>query len=334
MMNFEHKTVFSFHKKITFLADEFDMFPQNGLILAAVSGGPDSMCLLNALLAISSKRGFKVVAAHFNHKLRGDEANRDEAFVIEECKNRNVELVVDFADVKAYSDEKGIGIVEAARDCRYEFLTKTALKLGSEHKNDNVRIATAHNADDLAETLIINMLRGAGALGLSSIPPVRDSIIRPMLHVSRDEIMEYIKLKKINYVEDSTNKSTNQTRNKIRHRIMPIIHEINPNFTESAIKTSQLLHKDDEYLQYLADHFIELNTDFFHQYMLNANALNCLPYPIASRVIKRMSSKLTYRHINDIINLCKYGKTRAYLSLPGMTVQKENDKLIFFSLSY
>jgi tRNA(Ile)-lysidine synthase len=306
-----------------------DMFPSQGLVLVAVSGGADSMTLLDVLQLISFKKGFNVVAAHFNHKLRGDESERDEEFVKAQCKNRNIDLVVGSADIKAYAADNKMGIVESARDCRYDFLFNTAVEKKKQYASGDVLIATAHNADDLAETLLINLIRGAGLSGLSSIPPVRDNIIRPMLHISRNEIMEYINIRNIEYVEDSSNVLTNQIRNKIRHTIMPVILDINPRFVNAAIKTTLLSGYDSDYLQSKAVEYLNSCDSGDDAQSLSVQSFNSLPYSISSRVLKIINDNLSYQHVNDVIDLCKNRKSNTKLSLPNMTVKKERDRIFF-----
>ena len=323
----DKKSAFTFIKKINKFADEFDMFSDGDLVVVAVSGGADSMCLLNALLEISSKhgkRGFEVAAAHFNHKLRGEESDSDEAFVTRVCQERGIKLYKSSADVKAHAAKTKIGLVEAARELRYDFLLKTAKEISDSEKFQTVRIATAHNADDLAETLIINLIRGAGALGLSSIPPKRDSIIRPMLHISRDEIMEYINFKEIEFAEDSTNCLQNQARNKIRHSIIPLLREMNPRFTQATVKTTELLRRDEEYLSNLAEKYIDLE-------ILMAENIGSMPYSLANRIIRKMSfRKLSHEHVSAVLELCKQGKPSGAVSLPGMIARiKEDGSLVF-----
>jgi len=320
---------FVFQKKIMGFADEYDMLPRDGLIIVAVSGGVDSVCLLDVISEISPKRGFQIAAAHFNHKLRGDESDCDELFVTGECKNRDIKLITDSSDVRAYALDKGLGIVEAARECRYAFFERAADELGTVLDCETVRVATAHNADDLAETLIINLVRGAGTLGMSGIPPVRGRIIRPMLHISRDEIMEYIDVKGLTFVEDSSNALENQARNRIRHKVMPVLKEINHGFPNMATRAAELTRRDEEYLQGLVDEYLKSCDEYIKSRTLSVKGINSLPLPIASRVVKRMGNGLSFQHINDVIDLCTNKKPVASLSLPGMTVKKEYDKLYF-----
>ena len=333
-MMLKSKFVFDFHRKIIKLADEFDMLAGTRLLIIAVSGGADSMSLLEVFTEISVNRGFEIVAAHFNHKLRGDESDRDEAFVTGQCLARNIRLITGSADVKKYSVDNGIGIEEAARDCRYKFLFDVIRQLQDSDDVDKVRIATAHNADDLAETVIFNLTRGTGTGGLLGIPPVRDEIIRPMLHISRAEIMEYIRIKGIKYVEDSTNSLTNQTRNIIRHNVMPVLKEINPRFTETVVKSSELLRCDEEYLSSLALKYLESQDTYRFENYLSLKSLNSLPLPVKSRVFKLIGgNNFSYKHIIAIHGLCGVGNPKRLIMLPGMTIQRKYNKIYFFPLS-
>ena len=312
---------YTFLKKITDFANQFGMFPPNSLIIVAVSGGADSMSLLDALSVLSKECNFDIAAAHFNHKLRADESDADELFVINECRLRNIKLINDSADVASYAKMEKMGKVEAARECRYEFLHKTAEQLYLSGEYEYVYVATAHNADDLAETVLINLTRGAGISGLSGIPPVRDNIIRPMLHISRDEIMEYIGARGIKYVEDSSNKLENQVRNKIRHTVIPILREINPSFTHSVAKAAELSRRDEEFLTSKAIEHLDSDS-------LSVEQINNLPFSIASRIIKQFApNSLSYKHIEAILNLCAGEKTSGYIKVPGAVVRREYDKL-------
>ena len=246
--------------RIKSFADEFNMFPKSGPLLTCVSGGADSMCLLEVLLEISHERGFTVSVAHFNHMLRGEESDRDETFVREFCAACGIPFYSGAGDVNEYAAKLKLSVEEAAREARYSFFFATA------EKAESVRIATAHTADDNAETMILNLVRGAGAAGLSGIPPVRDIassvtkrpiiVIRPMLRISREDVMLFVTERGIPFVEDSTNNIDIYTRNKIRHIVMPVIKEINPKYYEAMAATSALSRADEEYLSKIADEYI------------------------------------------------------------------------------
>ena len=303
--------------KILDFADEYGMFPGSGLVIACVSGGADSMCLLEALTHISRSRGFTVCAAHYNHRLRGEESMRDEEFVREYCQANDVPFYLGSGDVMAHAKQSGTGIEEAARDMRYGFFYDTAAATGA------VRIATAHTADDNAETLLMNLARGAGANGLSGIPPKRGMVIRPMLQVSRDEILAFLGKRGVMFVEDSTNSYDICTRNKIRHVVMPVLREINPRFNEAAAVTSELSRADEEYLSALAEEYSRLRK-------LDARTLLELPLAISGRVIRKLCGRgASYRHVKAVLELCKQGSPSSKISLPGMTVYREYDKIIF-----
>ncbi|HIS67540.1 MAG TPA: tRNA lysidine(34) synthetase TilS, partial [Candidatus Scatomorpha merdipullorum] len=188
-------------------------------VLCAVSGGADSVYLLHKCCELRAAKGLSVCAAHYNHCLRGEESERDERFVRALCEELGVELKAGRGDVAAYARENKLGIEEAARKLRYEFLERAADELGCE------MILTAHNADDNAETMLMALARGAGPRGLAGIPPVRGRVARPMLDVTRAEIERYLAENGFEYVEDSTNASTDYTRNRIRKLVMPVLRE-------------------------------------------------------------------------------------------------------------
>jgi len=304
-------------------ADEHEMLPESGLVLVCVSGGADSMCLLEAMLHISYERGFTVGVAHYNHGLRGDESDRDEAFVREYCEACGAAFYSGDGDVRGYARSSGLGIETAARDMRYSFFMDLARTLGAE------RIATAHTADDNAETMILNLARGAGANGLSGIPPKRGIIIRPLLRATRDELMRFAGERGIPYVEDSTNSLDVFTRNRIRHSVIPVLKGINPRLSEAATAASELLRADEEFISDIADLFI---TDCCAGLTADAGDVLKLPFAVSSRVIRKLyGGSLALKHVKAVLELCGHGSPSASLSLPGMTVRREYDRVVFDS---
>lgn len=198
-------------------------------LLCAVSGGLDSMCLLDFTLRLAEGMILKrqVRAAHFHHGLRGEAADRDEAFVRAYCAERGIPLTAGREDVKSLAVREGLSIEEAARKARYKFLETAA-------REQNCRwILTAHHAGDNAETVLLNLIRGTGLKGLCGIPPVRDPYLRPFLAVSREELREYAARWNIPHVEDETNADPEAaSRNALRLRVMPLLREINPKAVE------------------------------------------------------------------------------------------------------
>ena len=222
------------YKAIVDFVKEQDMLSVTGRlgVICGISGGADSVFLLHALLSMSTDRRacsneYVIRAVHVNHMIRGEEADRDEAFVKKLCEFLGVPLTICREDIPALAKKEGMTVEEAGRAYRYSCFEKEAETLICEGLAEEVRIAVAHNRNDLAETVIYNMVRGSSVSGLAGIPPKRDRIIRPLLMTSRDEIEECISLLGADYVIDSTNLSHDYTRNKIRLDIMPLLREIN-----------------------------------------------------------------------------------------------------------
>lgn len=202
-----------------------ELLSRNDRILAAVSGGPDSVALLHAL----HRADYNVVVAHCNFHLRGDDSNDDARFVAGLAKNYNLPFcTVDF-DTTEVAQQRGVSIEMAARDLRYEWFEKMA----DEH---HCRlIAVAHNANDVVETFFLNLVRGAGINGLSGMAARRGRVVRPLLDVSRNDIMAFIDKNGLQYRVDKTNDETIYRRNKIRHELIPLLSEMNPDFLNTML---------------------------------------------------------------------------------------------------
>lgn len=214
--------------------------PDGGKILAALSGGADSVCLLLLLREYCSEKNISLSAIHINHCLRGDESDRDEQFCRELCGRYDIPLTVKRINVSAYCAEKGLSCEEGARILRYKAFEETA---------EGGYIATAHNLNDSAETVILNLARGTGLKGLCGIPPVRGNIIRPLINIPRSDIEEYLRVRGQSYVTDSTNLSDDFTRNKIRHGIIPLLSEINGGFLENIGNMTKILRSENEHIE-------------------------------------------------------------------------------------
>ena len=290
--------------------------PPSGRILCAVSGGADSMCLLHLL----HSRGRDVVAAHFEHGIRGEESLRDAAFVQSWCRERGIPCVTGHGDVPAYAREKRLSLEEAARVLRYRFLEETAAEQGC------AWIATAHNGDDQVETVLLNLTRGAGALGLRGIPPCRGKMIRPLLGVSRREIEDYLEENAVPHVEDSSNESDDYSRNRIRRRVTPVLREINPGLNEAVGRTARLLAQDEDCLSGLAKDFIDR---FYDGESLPGKELLALHRAVASRVIRRLCRQsLSMEQVEAALALAG-SRERKLLHLPGQCLRCEQGRLYF-----
>ena len=200
-------------------------------LLVAVSGGPDSVVLLDAL----HREGFSVVVAHCNFHLRGEASDGDAEFVKQLSEKYQVPYYqVDF-DTEREARERGVSIEMAARDLRYEWFERVA------DEADCELIAVAHNADDVVETFFLNLMRGAGLQGLSGMAELRGRVVRPLLQVSRKQIMEYVAENELDYRIDATNLETVYTRNKIRHNVVPQLTEINPSFLDTMANNMRFI---------------------------------------------------------------------------------------------
>ncbi|MBQ2960613.1 MAG: tRNA lysidine(34) synthetase TilS [Oscillospiraceae bacterium] len=299
-----------------------DLRPLRGKrVICAVSGGADSMCLLHIL----HQAGIDVIAAHYEHGIRGEESERDLNFVQSWCEQFEIPFIFARGDVPAYAAQHAMGMEEAARKLRYEFLEAQCLKLNCE------LIATAHNANDNAETIIFNLSRGSGTQGLAGIPPRRGFIIRPLLNVTRAEIEEYLEKNAVPHVEDSTNNSDDYTRNLIRHRIMPLLEDLNPRFVQAAGRTSQLMRRDEEALQLLTDKFHAEN--FEEDECVSCAALLEAPVAVASRYLRSWISGLSMEHVDQILDFCR-GEGYGELDVPGRRLCRDLGKLYFYVPKY
>ena len=290
-------------------------------VIAAVSGGADSMCLLAFLHENAENLGITVTCAHFNHLLRGAESDRDEDFVRSFCENLGIPFFSGRGDVAAYAAQNRMGTEEAARTLRYAFLEETRKKLGADV------IATAHNADDNAETVLLNLVRGAGLRGLCGIPPVRDKIVRPLLCVTRGEIEDYLEKRNISYVTDSSNLTDDYSRNKLRHNVIPLLKELNPKFSESVFKTSETNRQDEDFLCLKAQEFIDKNVK---NSRVDISALKALPKAVSARVVRMLWHKeISAFHVEAVLNLCENKSPSARVNIPGGTVFREYGDLVF-----
>lgn len=203
-------------------------------VVVGVSGGADSVACLSMLGELGELR-LRLIAAHFNHRLRGEESDRDESFVRTLCGELGLELELGGGDTLGFAKAERLSLEEAARILRYRFLYEVKAKYGAQ------KIATAHNSDDQAETVLMRLMRGSGAEGLSGIPPVgAGGVIRPLIEISRREIIDYLKSQNLSFTEDSTNTETKFLRNKVRLQLLPELEKYNPSIRRALGKTAKL----------------------------------------------------------------------------------------------
>ena len=322
-------------EQVKALTTEYDMFPRGGKVLCAVSGGADSMCLLHLAWSMAEAGGFQVAAAHYHHGMRGAAADADAAFVETFCKERNIPCVVERGDVYGQAQRLGLGVEETGRQLRYEFLRRTAEELGCN------RIATAHNADDNLETLLLHLVRGAGLHGLAGIPPRRGEIVRPLLTTSRSDIEAYLAEHGLTHVEDCTNADESYARNRIRRQVVPVLRQLNPRLTESAAETMGYLRSDNDYLNAQAAAACAHARWAEDDLVIEARYIAQLPAAIAPRAARRMlemmgdgNTDCSAAHLKAIVDLAAGEDPSAVAFLPhGRLVQRVYKDLLFTTQS-
>ena len=230
------------YNKVTKTIKKYNLIKNGDKIVIGVSGGPDSICLLDILKKIKNPT-FDIIVAHINHMIR-EEADEDENFVKEYCNKNNIQFYSKSIDVQKIANNNKISTEEAGRNARYEFFDEILKKTSGN------KIAIAHNKNDKIETIIMNELRGCGLSGLKGIEPIRGKYIRPLIECERQDIERYCNDNKLNPRIDKTNFENIYTRNKIRNIVIPYIKkEFNPNIIETMDRLSILVTEQEEYIQ-------------------------------------------------------------------------------------
>ena len=233
--------------KVRHTIEKFNLLDGVSRLAVGVSGGADSMCLLEILSKLKDEYDIILKVVHVNHNIRGEEAIRDQMHVEDYCREIGVECLVYSVDIPTLSKEIGIGEEECGRIKRYECFQKAECDA----------VATAHSFSDSIETMIFNLIRGTGTKGLCGIPPRRDNIIRPLIECTRKEIEHYCEENKIPYITDSTNLTDDYTRNFIRHNIVASFGKINENFESAIAGTMETLRKENSYMDSCKEEIIE-----------------------------------------------------------------------------
>ena len=288
--------------KVIKTVESHRMFCSGDRVIVALSGGADSTVLLHILLEISQKLGITVEAAHVNHKLRGEESDRDQHFAEELCKSLGVRLFVKSVDVNSICKETKESFELAGRRVRYEFFESLC-------DDENVKIATAHTLSDSAETALFNIARGTSLSGLCSIPYVRGKIVRPLLDVTRKEIEDYAGLNKLRFVTDSTNTDADIcSRNRIRHGAVPVLKEVNPAFEQNFMKLRSQLLQVDEYMSSLAKEvLIKAKTEYGYKADVILKEEDALSGYVICALLEEKGASAEQRHISLIKGILKSG---------------------------
>lgn len=323
-------------QKVAEWADRNYVLLPETTVVAGVSGGADSVCLLHVLLELSKHRSFSVFAVHINHMLRGAESDEDEAFVTELCSRWQVPLRVFRQDVAALSEKNGCSVEEAGRKVRYECFYQVLQETGARYA------AVAHHRGDQAETVFLHLLRGSGLEGLCGMEDISQWVIRPFLEVGKDEILNHLAENNLQYRNDSSNQDNAYTRNVIRNELLPFI-EKQTGFpvSEALLRAARLLRQDRDYLHQMAlRHYQELLIPCEDGMIIfNRRGLNVLHPSMATRCIRMAWEQLKgsllgleEKHITAVLGLSQKKASGKTIDLPGgVRCLAEYDRLVLLS---
>ena len=329
-----------FLNNITNTIKKYNLINDGDKLVLGVSGGPDSICMLDVLNRIKNDNNvnikFDMVVAHVNHMIR-EEAKEDEKFVEDFCKKIDVPFYSKSIDVQKIANNNKIGTEEAGRNARYEFFDEILKKTNSN------KIAIAHNKNDKVETMIMNMLRGSGIAGLKGIEPIKNNkYIRPLIECERFEIEQYCKENNIDARIDRTNFENVYTRNKVRNVVIPYIkQEFNPNIIQTMDRLSVLVREEDEYLENtVKNRYNELIIEEKEkEFVMDLKDFNRQEKVIKSRLLLYTISRLFGStngiekiHIEDVIKLCENNIGNKYLTPnKNIKVLVKNHKIYFIN---
>ena len=315
----------------------YGMISPGEVVVAAVSGGPDSVALLYALYWLRGKLDISIHVAHLDHMFRGEESAGDAEFVGKICAELGLPATIESRDVPAFIRETGLSEEEGARIVRYRFLEEVAERVGSG------KVATGHTATDQAETVLMRLLRGSGLRGLSGIPPVRRgkvTFIRPLIRISRREIEELLKAEGIPFRIDSSNLKPVYTRNRIRLELMPLLREFNPRIEEILARAGEISAEEDELMERLAiEKLGELALERKEGFVrLRGDELAGLPVALRRRVVRAAVREvkgdllnIDFDHIESILDLISSPNPNLKLDLPGLRAERRYSELIITS---
>lgn len=353
----------SLKEKVLSYIRTHNMLAPGQRVVAGLSGGADSVCLLSLLADLREEYSLELRAVHVHHGLRGEEADRDAAFSRELCRSLGVPFSLAFVNVKEEAGKRRISEEEAGRILRYQVFEreagrweqelrreKTAEPAGSQP--ESVKIAVAHHGDDSAETILYQLFRGSGLKGLSGIPPARGNIIRPLLCAERREIIAYLEEKGLPFVTDSTNLENDYARNKIRNQILPMaVQEINQGAADHIRRAGELIGEADRFFEERAERMLEtlLETEALEtgetkeqgseSAALSVSGLLELSHIEASYAVRAVFKRkkwplrdVTSGHIESVLALLR-GRTGAGSDLPGgLRAERSYDRLILAKL--
>jgi len=286
--------------------------------------------LLDVLCQLAPIYKLELFLSHLDHQLRGEDSRGDARFVSQLASRLGIELVSESVDVSTIARNKKLGIEEAARMVRLRFLRETAIDLKSD------KIAVGHTANDLAETILFNLIRGSGLTGIGGIKPVSLPFIRPLIDVTRDEIVSYANQKGIAWRYDRSNADTRFTRNLIRHQIIPVLEGLNPRFVIAMSRTAEIVRDQNQALHDLVDPLLQdaIIEESKHSICLNRNYLKSCSPGVLRALLRQALEKvrgnlqgISKENIDDLCNLIKSSRSHGELHLPHAQARLQEDEL-------
>jgi tRNA(Ile)-lysidine synthase len=321
-------------KRVRETIKKYHMLERGNMVIVAVSGGPDSVALLKALNIFSDEYRLTLIIAHLNHGLRGEESNNDEEFVRKLSESMGIEFEYKYIDISSLRQRKGKSVEVIAREERYQFLAEVARK----HKAH--KIALGHHLHDQAETVLMNFIRGSGIEGLKGILPVRDGIyIRPLLAITRQEILDFLEKEGIRFMIDSSNAQDFYLRNRIRHHLIPKLKEdYNPKIEEGLVHLAEIVRLEDEYMKTVLKEIMsgwEGNGES-GEIRISITEFLLLHEAIQNRAIKTIlqrfspsGSGIGYVHVKSVMDLVRSRRPNGCLHLPfNIEVRREYNSLV------
>lgn len=308
---------------------ENNLIEEDDVIVVGVSGGPDSITLLTCLNKYKEKLKCKIIVAHINHLIRIDSTD-DEQFVENYCKKNEIPIFIKREKVEEIAKEQKKGTEEVGREIRYDFFNEIL------EKNNANKIAVAHNLNDNAETMLLNLIRGAGLQGLEGIKPKNNNIIRPLINCKREEIEEYCKKNNLKPRIDSSNSQNIYRRNIIRNEILPKLKEINPNIVETLSKAAIIIRENNNYIKENSEKVFNKigETENASKIFFKLSDFNKLSKTIQSELIILSIKKLdgnfknfSSKNIEDVLRIANNNIGNKYLMIKNFRFEVKNKKI-------
>ena len=309
----------------------YGMLSRGDTILVAVSGGVDSVVLLDLLCRLVGEFSLKLAIAHLDHGLRGEDSRQDAQFVVSLAEGKDLPVIRKRIDVCQVRQEKRLGLEEASRLVRRRFLEETARKVSA------TRIAVGHTLNDRVETLLFNLIRGAGPTGLAGIRPMSPPYIRPLIETTREEVLTFARAEGLAWREDRTNQDTIYTRNRIRHRIIPLLQQLNPRLLETLQRTADLLLEEDKALDVLLDRPWKdvISREETGSVMFRRDRLARLPRELQGLLMRRGIARargnlqgIEKIHINALRHLVASPNAHGETHLPALVARIQGNELL------